>query len=114
MSSYRFLADCYVGTQYYPAGITASTADVVGGTLPVNWVPNGAVDPQDSPAITAFWNQGPQLLPGQIRPRWAMQPVAPPAIYWAPFNLALTQYQLTGAGAALGPRCAGALLGNLP
>ena len=112
MSAYRFLQDCYVGTQLYLAGSTASTADV-SGSLPTGWVPNGAVDPQDNAAITAIWNAGPQLC-GLVRPQWSTQAVNTPAIYWQPFNLALTQYQLTGAGASLGPKCAGALLGNLP
>jgi hypothetical protein len=94
------------------AGDTASTADV-GGTLPIGWVPNGNVDPQDNAAITAFWNAGPQLA-GLVRAQWSTQAVNTPAIYWTPFNLALFQYQLTGAGASLGPKCAGAPLANLP
>ena len=112
MSAYRFLQDCYVGTQLYLAGTTASTADV-GGSLPANWIPGACVDPQDAAAIQAVWNVGPRLTP-LARQQWSTIPVALPAIYWAPFNLALTQYQLTGAGASLGPRCAGALLGSLP
>ena len=113
MAQYRLLADHVIGQALVLAGTVVATADV-GGILPTNWQPSGAVDPLDSAAITAFWNQGPHLLPGPIRPRWATQPVNPPAIYWQPFNLALTQYQLTGAGAALGPKCAGVVLGNNP
>ena len=111
MAQYRFLTDHYIGNAIFPAGTTASTADVPGGTLPVNWVPSGAVDPLDDFAIQAFWSVGPQNLP-LIRSQWTF--VAPPSVYWQPFNLALFQYQLTGAGAALGPKCAGTVLGNRP
>jgi hypothetical protein len=112
MSQYRFLQDAYVGMSYF-AGTTASTADILGGTLPVNWVPGPYVDPLDNAAITAFWNAGPQVAP-LARVQWTTIPVVTAAVYWQVFNLALTQYQLTGAGAALGPRCAGIILGNLP
>jgi hypothetical protein len=105
MAQYRFLQDCYLAGQYFNAGDVA--------TLPNTVIPPAAVDPLDNAAITAFWNAGPQLC-GLIRPQWSVQAVGPAAIYWVPFNLALTQYQLTGAGAALGPKCAGALLGNNP
>jgi len=113
MAQYRWLQDGVVNGVYYYAGDVASTADV-GGSLPANFVvPPACVDPQDNAAIQAFWNQGPQQC-GLIRQQWATRFVAPPAIYWTPFNLALTQYQLTGAGAALGPKCAGVVLGNNP
>jgi hypothetical protein len=103
MASYRFLQDHNIGGQTYLAGTTASTADV-GGTLPTNWVPTGQVDPIDGTAIQAFFNAGVQLL-GAVRSQWTGIVVAPPAIYWQPFPSAggTRPYQLTGAGAALGP-----------
>ena len=103
MSKYRFFQDAWVGTNNYTAGDIASTADV-GGTLPTNWVPCVAVDPLDASAINAFWQAGVQL-PGLVRQQWNGIPVAPPLIYWKPFNLInAVSYQLTGAGAALGPK----------
>src|SRR5262249_22241145 len=105
MAQYRFLQDAYIAGQYFSAGDVA--------TLSNNFIPPAAVDPLDSAAITAFWNAGPQITP-LVRQQWSTQSVAPPAIYWQPFNLALFQYQLTGAGAALGPKCAGVVLGNNP
>jgi hypothetical protein len=117
MSTYRFLQDCYVNGVYFNAGGAASTADV-GGSLPTNWQPSGAVEPLDSAAITDFWNAGPQIC-GLIRTQFSTLPVAPPAIFWRriptpppttppPYFppggvLAPAIYQLTGAGAALGP-----------
>jgi hypothetical protein len=80
MSTYKFLQDHVVGGEFYPAGSTASTADV-GGSLPVNWIPTGNVDPQDASAVTAFWNAGPQL-PGLVRPQWSNQIVGLPLVYW--------------------------------
>jgi len=100
MAQYRFLADCYIGTQFYFAGTTASTADV-GGSLPANFVPPAAVDPLDTPAVTAYWNVGPQATP-LVRQQWSTIPVSPPAVYWKLINPSIGTYQLTGAGASLG------------
>ena len=63
-----------------------------------------AVDCVDSDAIQKFWNAGVQLL-GLVRQQFTGVPVAPPQIYWQPFPSAggTRPYQLTGAGAALGP-----------
>jgi hypothetical protein len=113
MSVYRFTQDAFVNNQIYLAGTTASTSDV-GGSLPANWIPGSCVDPIDTPAILAVWNAGPRQTP-LARQQWSTIGVAPAAIYWAPFGApGLFQYQLTGAGALLGPRCAGAPMGNLP
>src|SRR5262245_28423740 len=98
MSVYRFLQDVWVGTTYYLAGTTASTVDV-GGTLPVNWPPPGAVDPLDTPAVNAFYAVGPQLC-GLIRPQWATQFVAPPVTRWVP-GPGVYQWSLTGLGTGM-------------
>jgi hypothetical protein len=100
MSAYRFVQDAYVGTRYYLAGDTASTADV-GGALPTGWVPSVGVEPLDPAAITAVWNAGPQIL-GLVRQQWSNIPVSPPTIYWREGVGGVAQ--LTGAGAALGPK----------
>ena len=99
MSMYRALAPLYIGTAYYEAGETISVANG-------SWIPPAMVDPIDSAAITDFWNAGVQIA-GLIRQQWSTLPVSPPAVYWKPVNPALGQlsaYQLTGAGAALGPQ----------
>jgi hypothetical protein len=107
MAQYRFLVDHYIGTTYILAGTTASTADVIGGTLPANFRPSGAVDPLDTPAVNAFYAQGPQATP-LVRPQWATIPVSPPATYWrgtplpaVPGANAGTSWQLTGLGSNL-------------
>jgi hypothetical protein len=100
MAAYRFLQDASVGQFYYPAGTIASTADV-GGTLPVGWPPNGAVDPLDATAVTAFYALGPQPL-GLVRPQWVGQPVTPPITRWVATILPhATSYSLSGLGAGL-------------
>jgi hypothetical protein len=65
-----------------------------------SWIPGPGVDPLDGPAVTAFYNVGPQLLTGLIKAQ-------PPVTYWVPVgNPANRQYALTGlgAGGALGPK----------
>jgi hypothetical protein len=104
MSQYRFLSDHSIGGQYYPAGTTASTADVVGGSLPVNWVPSGAVDPLDAPALTAFFNAGPQVPLNPIRTQFTGIDVIPATTAWKPVPGTATptrSYKLTGLGAGL-------------
>ena len=56
-------------------GTTASTADV-GGTLPVDWPPTGAVDPLDATAVTAFYARGPQMG-AMVRQQWTGIAVMP-------------------------------------
>jgi hypothetical protein len=82
VSQYYFLQDASIGQNYYTAGSTASTADV-GGTLPLNFQPNGsAMCPLDSSAITAFYNSRPPLPPGQARQQFTGVPVAVQGVYW--------------------------------
>jgi hypothetical protein len=108
MAQYRFLTDHYIGTTYILAGTTASTADAIGGgTLPINFRPSGNCEPLDTPAVNAFYAQGPQLL-GLVRPQWATIPVNAPVTYWrgtplpaVPGANAGTSWQLTGLGANL-------------
>ena len=103
MASYRWLQDCYVNGVYYNAGDVAQTADVLGGTLPIGWQPNAAVDPLDTGAVYAFWNAGPQLL-GLVRMQWSGIPVNPPTTYWKAIpSSGATQFRLTGLGAGLPP-----------
>ena len=45
MSRYRFLSAHFIGNRYYAAGEVASTRDVIGGSLPLNWPPTPASDP---------------------------------------------------------------------
>ena len=98
MSSYRTLAPLYVGTSYIEAGTTLSTIDV-GGSLPTNWIPPGAVEPLDVAATNAFYAAGPQPA-GLIRPQWSTIPVNVPATYWKQTGRTWT---LTGLGANLPP-----------
>jgi hypothetical protein len=91
MAQYRALQDCYIGGAYISAG------DVV--TLPNNFIPPGAVDPLDTPAVNAFFNAGPQLC-GLIRPQWSTQFVAPPVTRWVS-GPGANQVQLTGLGAGM-------------
>jgi hypothetical protein len=106
MSQYRFLSDHYIGGAIYPAGTTASTADVIGGSLPVGWVPSGAVDPLDAPALAAFFNAGPQQPLNPIRTQFTGINVVPAITALAPVpgtSNPTRTYRLTGLGAALPP-----------
>jgi hypothetical protein len=98
MSVYRTLSDMVIGGGVIPAGTTI--------TMPTgSWTPPGCVDPIDSDEIQDFWNAGVQLAP-LARTQFSTQPVTAPAIFWKLTNAASGQYQLTGAGAALGPKYA--------
>jgi hypothetical protein len=101
MAQYRFLQDCYVGTAYVNAGDVASTADV-GGALPANFIPPAAVDPLDTPAVNAFYAQGPQTMPLLVRQQWSTIPVNVPVTYWKQIPGGKL-WQLTGLGAGLPP-----------
>jgi hypothetical protein len=76
MSSYRFLSAHFINNRYYAAGETASTRDVIGGSLPLTWPPTPASEPLDASAVAAFYAAGP----------WPESQidlfVAPPATYW--------------------------------
>jgi hypothetical protein len=76
-----------------------SAEDVYPQMVPQGWVPPAAVDPLDTPAVQAFWNVGPQQLPGPIR-------VSAPATYWTPYLAGggTRPMILTGKGAVLGFR----------
>ena len=98
MSTYRTLSDMVIGGGVIPAGTTI--------TMPTgSWVPPGCVDPISSDAIQDFWNVGPQPAP-LARTQFSTQPVAAPQIFWQLINPTTSQYQLTGAGAPLGPKIA--------
>jgi hypothetical protein len=98
MSTYRLLADCVIGGAVIPAGTTV--------TMPTGgWTPPGCVDPIDANAIQDFWNVGPQPAP-LARTQFSTQSVAALQIFWRCVNPTTNQYQLTGAGAALGPKIA--------
>ena len=93
MSSYRFLSAHFIGNRYYAAGEIASTRDVVGGSLPLNWSPTPASEPLDASGAAAFWSAGP----------WVNSQIdlfqAPPATYFAPVPGTATPnklYALTG------------------
>jgi hypothetical protein len=86
--------------------------DILTGTIitvATGSTPPPAGDPIDSDGIQDVWNAGPRLLP-LVRQQWSNVPVAPATIYWVAVSPGV--YQLTGAGAALGPRAGS--LGNLP
>lgn len=99
MATYRALQDIYIGGNwpYAPAGTTL-TDQAPNPNIPQGWVPPAAVDPLDTPAVQAFWNAGPQQLPG-IR-------VSAPATYWTPYPAGggTRPMILTGLGTALGFR----------
>jgi hypothetical protein len=105
MSRYRFLQDAYIGNVLFPAGSTASTADV-GGLLPTGWVPGPYVDPLDTPALNAFYSGGPQRPARQ----WSGANGAPgpkPVTYWVstlePTNPSVMLWSLTGLGIGKAP-----------
>jgi len=68
MATYRTLVDVYIGGQHILAGTTLTLAD--------NFVPSAAYDPLDTPALNAFYAQGPQSTP-LARTQWSTQFVAP-------------------------------------
>jgi hypothetical protein len=76
MSKYRFMSPHFIGNRRYDAGEVASTADVVGGSLPVGWPPTPAAEPLDAAATAAFFAAGP----------WPESQIdlfqAPPATFW--------------------------------
>jgi hypothetical protein len=102
MASYRWLQDG-VGPSghYFNAGDIVSTSDV-GGLLPANWVPPGAVEPLDASAVAAFYAAGPQIMPLLVRQQWSGIPVSPPATYWRQIPGG-RMWGLTGLGAGLPP-----------
>jgi hypothetical protein len=100
MASYRFLSDAYVGGAHILAGTVLSTQHV-GGTLPNDWRPPGAVDPLDAPAVSAFYAAGVQPPP-LVRSQWSTVFVAAPVTYWKPTGNG-SLWVLTGLGAGYAP-----------
>jgi hypothetical protein len=100
MSTYYLLADHSIGPYVFPARSTQSTADVPGGLLPVAWVPSNNVDPQDAPALAAFYANGPCMCSPRLT-------VRPPKTYWQitpqPTNPSTMKWSLVGLGAGLAP-----------
>ena len=102
MALYRTLVDVYIGGAHILAGTTL--------TLPDNFVPSAAYDPLDTPAVNAFYAQGPKPPP-LARTQFSTQFVAGPVTYWkatplppgAPTGSSLTSWQLMGLGAGLPP-----------
>lgn len=99
MSQYRLLTDHYIANQILQGGTIQSTADV-GGLLPVGWIPTPNVDPLDTPAVNAFYAQGPQFT-GLVRSVLVGIPVVPPVTYWK--ELVDTPWS-KGFSTAFGPR----------
>lgn len=101
---YRLLADHYLASGYAPAG----TVVTEGLQIPNGWIPTTASEPQNAQAIQNFWNAGPQAQKDAESGRdrfWsgaALFSQVPPVIYWNSIGNGL--WQLTGAGAALGPK----------
>lgn len=101
MSAYRFLQDAYIG-RYFPAGSTASTADIAGGLLPAGWVPGPYVDPLDIPAVNDFYNAGPMRPSRQWSGGFGPKPVT----YWLATpqaNSAVMLWSMTGLGIGKAP-----------
>lgn len=92
----------FINNRYYAAGEVASTRDVIGGSLPLNWSPTPASEPLDASGAAAFYAAGP----------WVNSQIdlfqAPPATYFAPVPGTGTPnrlYALTGAlGVGFAPK----------
>jgi hypothetical protein len=54
VSKYRFMSAHFIANRFYAAGEIASTADEIGGSLPLNWPPTPASDPLNANAVAAF------------------------------------------------------------
>ena len=108
---YRLLAPHLVNNVYLDAGSIVTE----GKELPIGWKPTHAVDPQNSDGVLALWQAGPRedgranatptLGDYGIRGQFSNVFIAPPLVYWRPFQTPNTNnlFILTGAGAALGP-----------
>lgn len=112
MSDYRALADLYLPNgRYAMANDVLSDSGTPGSVpVPIGWIPaTGAVDPLTSDAVQALWNVGPTNMANAeigrqtfIVSRWSGTPYSAPSVYWK--RLDAGHCQLTGAGAALGPK----------
>lgn len=100
-AQYRLLVPHYVSNGYYITG----TIVTEGIEIPFGWPPTIAVEPLNQPAIQAYWNQGPKPLTDSeaYRDFYPFFQIYHRSIYWLPTGIQ-GQFQLTGAGASLGPR----------
>jgi hypothetical protein len=97
MPRYRLLSE----TPNAPAGAIVD--------MPDDWQPHGGCEPLDAAAIRAFWSAGPVPAP-LVRQQWSDQLITMPVIYWrAVGDPAHNMFQLTGQGAALGPKHAASM-----
>jgi hypothetical protein len=97
-ASYRLLEDHYINNVLLSAGVTVTA----GIDVPSNWSPTLNVDPLTTDAVNAFYANRPGL-PGLCRAQFSTQAVPPPATYWTAKPGPVTEWQLTGLGAALAP-----------
>lgn len=103
MAQYRLLADHYINNQTLVAGTVVTT----GVEVPSNFLPNANCEPLDTPAIQAFFDLGPDYFNvssnlGVVRGGGAS------SVHWQLIGRSSSPksdiYQLTGAGASLGPK----------
>lgn len=100
-AQYVLLVPHYINDGYYPAYTTVTE----GVELPFGWPPTLAVEPLNAPAIQNYWNQGPKPMT-DAQPYKEFFPFFQTykrSVYWLPTGIP-GQFQLTGNGAALGPR----------
>jgi hypothetical protein len=102
MAIYKLLSSIVVNVADGTVLVAGQTVTDVGPgkQLPAGFIPNGCCDPQDADGIQKMWNAGPIVPTIDLF-------TPPPAIYWAavPGSASPNRlYQLTGGGAALGPR----------
>lgn len=99
-AKYLLLVDHYLATGYTQAG----TVVTEGVQIPVGWLPTLAVDPLNTSAVLAFWNNGPrgQQDAEKARDFFPFIPFTAPQVYWAAVPGQQGVYVLTGAGALLG------------
>lgn len=85
-AQYRLLKDHWIGGVYYSAGDLYTVSD---------WIPTADVDPLNTEAVVAFYNQGP-ALPGVMNSQWSSRRVPAPVTYW--YTVAPNSYALAGLG----------------
>jgi hypothetical protein len=102
LATYRALADIDLGIRFPYVQAGTILVDGPGGNIPNGWIPT-ACEPLDGPALTAYYNAGPQFSP--VLQHWTGLNVVPPVTFWKfvsgsnPNRL----YGLTGLGGALPP-----------
>jgi hypothetical protein len=103
---WRLLSDHYVVS---PSGTSVyhNAGDVIteGVDVPIGWPPTLASEPLNSEALQQYWNLGPIGM-NDAEPQRDFYNVSfkltPPLVKWV--RIAPNLYQLTGAGAILGPK----------